>query len=275
MNLFDFTEIFRNEDDCIEYLRIQRQELGIICEKCNHTEHYWKKNKISFQCKKCGRRMSIRSGTAFEKSHLPFMYWFKTMHLLTATKKTFSANEIQRQLNHNRYEPIWNMLHRIREAMGKRDGKYNLTDFIELDEGFFETIKDIDKDKPKKRGRGNQKQAKVLVLIESKPVENKQKKNKHKPDRRVGYLKMIVMPDLSSESINEKIEENVDKETVVLSDAYKGYNKLNEIIKELLTPLKLKNLIKFYFGYIVRLVMQQKFYKEYSTVILKIIYKII
>ena len=206
MNLFDFTERFKNEEDCIEYLKIQRLKLGVICRKCNHTEHYWKKDKISFQCKKCNARISIRSGTAFEKSHLPFMYWFKTMHLLTATKKTFSANEIQRQLNHNRYEPIWGMLHRIREAMGKRDGKYNLTEFIEADEGFFETIKDVDKDEPKKRGRGSQKQAKVLVLIESKPVKGKQKKYKHKPDRQVGYLKMIVMPDLSSESINGEIK---------------------------------------------------------------------
>jgi hypothetical protein len=232
MNLFDFTERFRNEGDCIEYLKIRRLKLGVICRKCNHTEHYWKKDKISFECKKCRTRTSIRSGTAFEKSHLPFMYWFKTIHLLTATKKTFSANEIQRQLNHNRYEPIWNMLHRIRGAMGKRDGKYNLTEFIEADEGFFETIKDIDKNEPRKRGRGSQKQAKVLVLIESKPVKNKQEKYKHKPDRQVGYLKMIVMSDLCSESINEEIEKSVDKETVVLSDAYKGYNKLNELIKE-------------------------------------------
>ncbi len=70
------------------------------------------------------------------------------------------------------------------------------------------------------------------MLIDSKPVKNKQKKYKHKPDRQVGYLKMIVMSDLSSKSINEEIGKSVDKETVVLSDAYKGYNKLNELIKE-------------------------------------------
>ena len=118
--------------------------------------------------------------------------------------------------------------------MGKRDNKYNLTEFIEIDEGFFETIKQSDENEVirKKRGRGSQKQAKVLVLIESKPIKEKPEKYKHKPDRQVGYLKMIVMHDLQAESINKEVVENVDKEAIVLSDAYAGYNRLEEIIKE-------------------------------------------
>lgn len=234
MNLFDFSERFPTEQDCITYLKTVREKLGVICSKCKNTDHYWKKDKQSFQCKKCGYRTSLRSGTAMKNSHLPYLYWFKSIHLLTATKKTFSANQVQRQLKHNRYEPIWSMLHQIRKAMGKRDSKYNLTEFIEIDEGFFETIKqdEIEEAVPKKRGRGSQKQAKVLVLIGSKPVEDKPEKYKHKPDRQVGYLKMLVMPDLRAKSINEEVSRNVDKETVVLSDAYRGYNKLEEIIKE-------------------------------------------
>ena len=125
------------------------------------------------------------------------------------------------------------MLHKIREAMGKRDNHYKLTEFIEIDEGFFETIdKKNNKDSDKKRGRGSQKQAKVLVLIESKPVTEKLEKYKHKPDRIVGHVKMIIMNDLQSVSINKKVESMVDKDTVVVSDAYKGYNKLEEIIKQ-------------------------------------------
>ena len=234
MNLFDFIDRFRTEQDCITYFKIVKEKLGVICRKCQNTGHYWKSDKLSFQCKKCGYRTALRSGTAMENSRLPYLYWFKAMHLLTATRKTFSANEVQRQLKHNRYEPIWNMLHQIRKAMGRRDSRYNLTEFIEIDEGFFETIKQSEGDEtePRKRGRGSQKQAKVLVLIESKPIEDKPEKYKYKPDRQVGHLKMIVMPDLKADSINDEVKKSVDKETVVLSDAYIGYNKLEEIIKE-------------------------------------------
>ncbi len=41
------------------------------------------------------------------KSKLPYRYWFIAMSLLTSMKKHFSAKEIQRQLNHNRYTPIY------------------------------------------------------------------------------------------------------------------------------------------------------------------------
>ena len=61
------------------------------------------------------------------------------MHLLTSTNKSFSAKELQRQLGHKRYHPIRHMSHKLRAAMGKRDGEYVLAGRIELDEGYFST----------------------------------------------------------------------------------------------------------------------------------------
>lgn len=233
MNLLDFSNYFPNENSCIEHFKLQREKLGLSCTKCKNTTHYWKKDKIAFQCKSCGYRTALRSGTTLENSHLSYLHWYKAILMLSATKKTFSALEVQCQLRHDVYESIWNMLHKIRVVMGKRDSRYKLTEFIEIDEGFFETItKETPKDAKIKRGRGSQKQAKVLVLIESKPVFNKLEKNKHKPDRQVGHLKMIVMNDLQASSINTKVAASVTKDTIVLSDAYTGYNNLELIIKE-------------------------------------------
>jgi len=97
-------------------------------------------------------------------SKLPFLYWFKAMHLTTSTKKTFSALEIQRQLGHKRYQPIWEMCHKIRNIMGQRDATYTLSGMIELDEGYFSTEQDEkQKEVPLKRGRGSQKKAKSLL----------------------------------------------------------------------------------------------------------------
>ena len=55
-------------------------------------------------------------------------------HLVTSTKKTFSAKELQRQIGHKYYEPIWAMMHKIRTAMGNRDAQYNLSNAKEYDE---------------------------------------------------------------------------------------------------------------------------------------------
>jgi len=72
-----------------------------------------------------------------QASNLPFRHWFIAIHLLTGTKKTFSAKELQRQIGHKFYEPIWFMMQKLRIAMGTRDSKYQLDKIVELDEGFF------------------------------------------------------------------------------------------------------------------------------------------
>jgi hypothetical protein len=55
-----------------------------------------------------------------ESSKLSFMVWYKTIFLLSTTKKEFSSKEIQRQLGLKRYEPAWAMVHKLRKAMGDR-----------------------------------------------------------------------------------------------------------------------------------------------------------
>lgn len=98
---------------------MQREKLGLVCKGCNNITHYWKKDKVVSQCKKCGYRTALRSGTALEKSHLPYLYRYKAILILSSTRKTFSANEIKNQILHEIYEPIWSMLHKIRIVMGK------------------------------------------------------------------------------------------------------------------------------------------------------------
>ena len=56
---------------------------------------------------------------------------------MSVTKKGFSAKEIQRQLNLKRYEHVWQMTHKLRKAMGKRDARYTLEGMVEMDEGYF------------------------------------------------------------------------------------------------------------------------------------------
>lgn len=229
MNILDFYKEYPDELSCKLKFKAIRDKEGIVCKKCNCTEHYWKKDKWSYECKQCKHRTSLRSGTVMQSSKLPFQYWFIAMHLLTATKKSFSAKEMQRQLSHKRYEPIWLMMHKIRSIMGLRDDEYQLTDSIELDEGFFETVnKNLPKDEINKRGRGSQKQTTVLVMIQSK--ENKGNKNKNRPDKKVGYLKMKVIHNLKSETINQKIETGVESGTDVVTDNYSSYKKISSSV---------------------------------------------
>jgi hypothetical protein len=51
-------------------------------------------------------------------SKLSFQYWFIAMHLITSTKKYLSAKEIQLQIGHNLYLPIWEMMYKLLAVMG-------------------------------------------------------------------------------------------------------------------------------------------------------------
>lgn len=231
MNLLNFVAQYPDEKSCRKEFKEYRDRIGVICPHCGSKEHYWKKDREQYECKKCRKRQTLRSNTVLHGSQLPFRYWFIAIHLLTSTKKSFSALELQRQLGHKRYEPIWGMLHKLRAVMGKRDEQYSLSGVIELDEGFFSTeTPDQDKDKPLKRGRGSQKKSKVLVMAESQPVEGETTKS-GKP-RQVGHLKMIVINDLKSETITSLVKDNVSEKSIIDSDDSTSYVKLKDIVKE-------------------------------------------
>jgi hypothetical protein len=155
MNIFSFGARFTDEKSCKMHFKEQRDLEGVVCKRCQSTNHYWLQNKWSYQCKSCNSRTSLRSGTLMESSKLPFMIWYKTIFLLSATKKSFSSKEIQRQLGLKRYEPVWAMVHKLRKAMGQRDDRYTLEGMIEIDEGYFAIEPSEHAHKTQKAGRGS------------------------------------------------------------------------------------------------------------------------
>lgn len=226
MTLLEFTVKFGSEKACRAHFKKVRDGEGVVCKGCNETEHYWLSAKQMYQCRNCGFRTSLRSGTIMESSKLPFQYWFFASYLMANTKKDISAYQMQRELGHKRYEPIWAMMHKIRKAMGQRDSKYLLNNEVEVDEGFFETLVPEDqKDEVRKRGRGSQKQTMAMVFAESKISE---KKTKHRPGRSCGYFKMIVCPDFTAETASDAIDKAVDRAARKITDGYSTYKALEK-----------------------------------------------
>ncbi len=231
MNLLNFVEQFPDESSSKSAFKEYRDKVGVVCPQCGCQEHYWLQGKDAYQCKNCKTRQGLRSHTVMHGSHLPFRYWLIAIHLLTSTKKSFSAVELQRQLGHKRYEPIWLMMHKLRDVMGQRDALYELTDVVELDEGFFTTEIDTEeKEQPLKRGRGSQRKTKVVVMAESKPVEGQ--KTKKGKQRKVGHLKMVVVDNLRADTIDSIAELHIDNQATIDSDDSTSYVNLKDLVKE-------------------------------------------
>ena len=112
------------------------------------------------------------------------------------------------------------MMHKLRSVMGLRDGKYNMDGVIELDEGASfcdDKCNDGQKQDHLKSGLGSERKVSVFVMAESEPCEPKKKGLKC---RKVGHLKMKVMKDLKSETINKLVGEGLSKKAKIDSHAY-------------------------------------------------------
>ena len=140
MELREFFEKYPDEEMCIEEFKNKRLENGLNCKKCEHDQHSFRKTDLKFQCKKCGDRMGLRSGTVMENSNLPFRHWLICIELMTLSKRKFSTLQIQYLLGHKRYEPIWLMVQKIHLVMNKRDKKYRLKAYTDFDNEFLEEI---------------------------------------------------------------------------------------------------------------------------------------
>jgi hypothetical protein len=230
MNVIDFARHYPTEESCKALVKRYREKEGIVCRKCGGVEHYWNTGVDAFDCKKCGTRTTLRSGTVMESSKLPYQYWVYAIYLLTMTKKGISALELQRQLGHKRYEPIWAMLHKLRAVMGQRDSRYMLDGVIELDDAFYKTHGGSSEDEEQKRGRGSQTQSKVLVMSKVDPKRGRPKK--HKKSSAFRYVRMVVIPDSSASTMNKSAKEKLLPQATVKTDGWRGFRKLNEIVSK-------------------------------------------
>lgn len=220
MNIIKFISDFPDESSCKEHFRGVREKQGIICKKCGSTKHYWLKAKWQWQCSECRFRTTLRSGTMMENAKLPVRKWYLAMAFMSFSKKGISATELQKQLEHSRYETVWVLMHRIRKAMGKRDSLYGLSGMLEFDEAYFEVGTSGKRKQNLKRGRGSQKQMNVAVMAESTPLEDIETGRRWKQCR---YFKMKVLGGQDSSEINQVVHDNIDEESIVFSDKSTSY----------------------------------------------------
>lgn len=162
----DLTDpIFTNEDAAIAHMEHDRWPTGVICPLCGcdgPKKMGGKTQAGMFLCGDCRGKFTVRTGTIFERSHIPLHKWLLATHLMAASKKGISAHQLHRMLGIT-YKSAWFMAHRIREAMAPAkdegpiggDGK-----IVEADETFLTNSK-----RTRKRP-GYQHKVAVLSLVE-------------------------------------------------------------------------------------------------------------
>lgn len=228
MKLIHFMNQFPDEESCELFIKSYREKSGIYCKKCEKvTHHYWFSGSKFFECRRCRRRSSLKSGTVMENSKLPLQVWMLAFMFISATKKGFSCLEFKRQLGLSRYETAFRLMHKIRAAMGRRDSLYLLKDMVEYDEGYVEVATKKLVKNQLKRGKGSQRQAQVAVAAESTPLEDSESGKKTKV---CGYFKMEVIDKVDSEHVNCFIRQNTDGDVILFTDKNTAYANLEKVV---------------------------------------------
>jgi len=100
------------------------------------------------------------------------------------------------------------MLHRIREAMRRRDNDYILTSIVEIDEAYFGSF-----DPNQKRGRGTESKVVVTMSLNDKGYPL--------------FAKMNVVDKIDSKTIQQLVIKNIHPKSNIRTDRYSVYKSLS------------------------------------------------
>ena len=203
----DFEDLFRNETDCINYLKELRWPNGFVCPKCGHPEG-WETADSLIICQMCSHKTSLTSGTIFHQTHKPLMYWFRAIWYVTNQKNGVSALGLQRALGLGSYHTSWTWLHKLRSAMVDPD-RDRLKGVVEVDEAYYGG------EKKGKRGRGAEGKELVFVAVED---------NGGKP----GRVRLVHVEDASYKSLSSAIEQTVEPGSTIRSDGWQSYRSITK-----------------------------------------------
>jgi transposase-like protein len=158
---------FTNEISAIEHMEDDRWPNGVSCPLCGADRPKKMGGKTQagmFLCPDCRGKFSVRTGTVFERSHIPLHKWLLATHLMASSKKGISARQLHRMLGIT-YKSAWFMAHRIREAMAPVAGSEpplgGEGKVIEADETYY------GKRAGETRAQGNAHCIAVVALVES------------------------------------------------------------------------------------------------------------
>jgi len=231
MEISKFFINYQDEASCKMFFKQKREQSGVECACCGSLCHYWIEKETRWRCKGCGKGISLKTGTVIENSNLGYKVWLWALYLMSLTKKGFSALEMQRLLGHSRYESVWLMMQKIRICMGHRDDKYQLDEFIEMDEGFFEghRKKDDESNLETKPVKELDRQVKAIVAVSTTPIKNKESHVEGKPESKPKYLKMHVVTGLNKIEVTREAEMMVKKSATIMTDGRRCYSGLKDI----------------------------------------------
>lgn len=216
-SLIKMIEVLDTEQKCREYLEELLWKNEPICPHCGSVRenHYKLKQagrfKGLYKCKDCRERFTIRIGTMFEGSSIPFKKWFLAIYIFSSHKKGISSHQLAKDIAVTQ-KTAWFMLSRIRFSF-KAKSIVKFDSVTQVDETFVggkNMKKPKERRKEKAQGRSTKTKTVVFGLLSD------------------GIVTTEIVPNTKGRTLVSVIKNMVEEGSIIVSDGWIGYSKVHK-----------------------------------------------
>jgi transposase-like protein len=133
ISTFQLFEMFPDQETARVYLEGRLWPQGARCPVCGLGERVTARKEGFYRCNRCREDFTVRTGTIFERSHVPLHKWIYAMYLLVTARKGVSSMQLAKEIGITQ-KSAWFVLQRLREACGSK--LELLQGIVEIDETY-------------------------------------------------------------------------------------------------------------------------------------------
>jgi transposase-like protein len=117
ISTFELFDLFPDEESARVYLEARLWPTGTVCPTCQAQDRITTRANGYYRCNACQLDFTVRTGTIFERSHVPLHKWVYSMYLLVTARKGISSLQLAKEIGVTQ-KTAWFVLGRLREACG-------------------------------------------------------------------------------------------------------------------------------------------------------------